>query len=191
MNRIAEFLFEAGMLKRTPRSGWQFLGSGRESVADHVFRTTVIAFSLSRIHQGVDTDRVVRMVLFHDLPEARIGDLNYMNQKYVQADEERATRDMTDGLPFGAEVRDLVAEFRAQETEESVLARDADQLDFIMELKTHLDAGHGEARDWLHFAVQRLQTEAARQLADEILETDSSSWWFDKKSDWWVRGGKV
>ena len=33
MKRIANFLFEAGMLKRTPRTGFQFLGSGAESVA--------------------------------------------------------------------------------------------------------------------------------------------------------------
>ena len=191
MSRIAEFLFEAGMLKRTPRSGWQFLGSGGESVADHVFRTAVIAFALSRVHKEVDTDRVIRMVLFHDLPEGRTGDLNYMNQKYVKADEKLATEDMTDGLPFGAEVRELVAEFRAQETEEAVLARDADQLDFIMELKTQLDGGNDEARDWLRFALQRLRTEVARQLADEVLKTESSSWWFDKRSDWWIKGGKV
>ena len=191
MHRIAEFLFEAGMLKRTPRSGWQFLGRGRESVADHAYRTAVIAFALARLDGGVDTDRVIRMVLFHDLPEARTGDLNYMNQKYVQVDEERAARDLAAGLPFGPEVLALVQEFRAQETREAILARDADQLDFILELKTHLDAGNGEARDWLPFAVQRLSTEAARELVTTILETDSSSWWFDKESQWWVRGGKV
>ena len=32
--------------------------------------------------------------LAHDLPEARTGDLNYMNQKYVQVDESRAAEDM-------------------------------------------------------------------------------------------------
>ena len=42
MDRIVEFLFEVGMLKRTPRSGWQFLGSGSESVAEHAFRTAWI-----------------------------------------------------------------------------------------------------------------------------------------------------
>jgi len=37
MDSIADFLFEVGMLSRTPRSGYQFLGSGRESVAEHIF----------------------------------------------------------------------------------------------------------------------------------------------------------
>jgi len=33
MKDIANFLFEVGMLQKTPRSGYQFLGSGCESVA--------------------------------------------------------------------------------------------------------------------------------------------------------------
>ena len=39
MKNLANFLFEVGMLKRTPRTGFQFLGSGAESVAEHSFRT--------------------------------------------------------------------------------------------------------------------------------------------------------
>jgi hypothetical protein len=30
----------------------------------------------------------------------------------------------------------------------------------------------------------------ARQLADRILASHSHDWWFDRQSDWWVRGGK-
>ncbi|MGQ9796492.1 MAG: hypothetical protein ACUVR9_08850, partial [Desulfosoma sp.] len=38
LRAVAHFFFEMGMLKRTARSGFQFLGSGKESVADHSFR---------------------------------------------------------------------------------------------------------------------------------------------------------
>ncbi len=112
MDRIVEFLFEVGMLKRTPRSGWQFLGTGSESVAEHVFRTAMIGFVLARLDGKVDADKMLRMALAHDLPETRTGDLNYVNQKYVAADETRAADDMTRGLPFGDELRELMAEYR-------------------------------------------------------------------------------
>ena len=108
MDRIVEFLFEVGMLKRTPRSGWQFLDGGSESVAEHVYRTTMVAYVLARLEGTVDTERVLRLALIHDLPEARTGDLNYVNQKYVTADETRAADDMTRGLPFGDELRERV-----------------------------------------------------------------------------------
>jgi putative hydrolase of HD superfamily len=191
MDRIANFLFEMGMLKRTPRTGWQFLGSGEESVAEHVFRATMIAYVLARLSGEADADRVVRMALFHDLSESRTGDLNYMNQKYVQADEARATRDMVQGLPFGEEIEALAAEFRAQATAEAVLVKDADNLEMLLQLKEHQDVGNRNAEEWIPFTLRRLKTDAARDLALRILEGDSSAWWFDKDSEWWVRGGKV
>jgi putative hydrolase of HD superfamily len=191
LDRIANFLFETGMLKRTPRTGWQFLGSGGETVAEHTFRTALIAYTLSRLAGDVDSDRAVRMALFHDLPEARTGDLNYMNQKYVQADEARAVDDLTRGLPFGGEIAELLAEFRAQSTPEAILVRDADHLEMLLQLKECLDVGNRNAEEWIPISLRRLRTDAARDLAQRILEGDSSAWWFDKASDWWVKGGKT
>jgi putative hydrolase of HD superfamily len=190
LDRIVEFLFEVGMLKRTPRSGWQFLGAGSESVAEHVFRVVMIAFVLARMEDNVDADRVMRLALVHDLPETRTGDLNYVNQKYVSADEERAARDLSAGLPFGDELSELMREYREEKTAESVIAHDADQLEMLLELKEHLDNNVAGASDWTPHVLKRLRTENAKQLAQCILEGDPDSWWFDRDSRWWVRGGK-
>jgi len=190
VDRIAEFLFEVGMLKRTPRSGWQFLGTGSESVAEHVYRTTMIAFVLGRLDGRVDTEKVLRLALAHDLPEARTGDLNYVNQKYVTADEAKAADDMTRGLPFGEELRELMAEYRDETSPEAILVHDADQLEMLLELKEELDSGCQAADDWTPFVLRRLRTDAAKDLAEKILAGNSASWWFDRDSEWWVRGGK-
>lgn len=190
MKNIANFLFETGMLKRTPRTGFQFLGSGAESVAEHIFRTACIGFALGRLSNGIDVDRLVKMCLFHDLPEARTGDLNYVNKKYVDAKEEKAINDLAETVPFGAEIKELILEFMEGKTEEAKLARDADQLEFILALKEYKDIGNAYADEWLAFSLKRLQTDAARQLAQTILETDSSLWWFSDKGDWWIKGGK-
>ncbi len=190
MDRIVDFLFEAGMLKRTPRSGWQFLpGAEPENVAGHAFRTAVIAFVLARLDGAVDRARTVEMALLHDLAEARTGDLNYLNQRYVRVDEAAAAADLAGGLPCGPEVEGLLAEFRAQETAEAVLARDADHLELLLRLKEQLDAGHKAARDWIPFNLQRLKTPLGRQLAERVVARDSSAWWFDRGDAWWVDGG--
>jgi putative hydrolase of HD superfamily len=94
MKNIANFLFEAGMLKRTPRTGFQFLGSGAESVAEHIFRTSMIGYTLAQLDEEADAGRVVLLCLFHDIPEARTGDLNYVNKKYVKVDERKAVEDL-------------------------------------------------------------------------------------------------
>ena len=43
MENIARLLFEAKMLKDIPRSGYHFLGVGKESGAEHSFMTTIVA----------------------------------------------------------------------------------------------------------------------------------------------------
>jgi putative hydrolase of HD superfamily len=190
VDRIVDFLFEVGMLKRTPRSGWQFLGAGSESVAEHVFRATMIAFVLARMDNTVDADKVMRLALVHDLPETRTGDLNYVNQKYVAADEGRAADDMTRDLPFADELRELLKEYREERSPEARLAHDADQIEMLLQLKEHVDSGRPSAGDWTPFVERRLHTETAKILAKRILDGDSASWWFDRDSEWWVRGGK-
>jgi putative hydrolase of HD superfamily len=188
---IADFLFEVGMLKRTPRSGFQFLGSGGETVAEHSLRCAVIGYTLAKMNGNISTDRVALMCLFHDLVEARTGDLNYVNKRYVVADEESALKDMTVGLPFGDEIRDYTREFNEKQSTEALYANDADQLEMILELKELGDLGNRYAGEWITAAVKRLRTEDGKRLARSILNTDFSAWWFkEKDDDWWVHAGK-
>ena len=190
MKRIVEFLFEIGMLKRSPRTGYQFLGTGGESVADHSFRTAVIGYVLASMEPDADSSKVLLMCLVHDFPEARTGDHNYVNKKYVTVDEEKAIRDQVKGLKFGTDIIDLSHEFNVSDTFEARLSKDADQLDLILELKEQLDLGNPHAKEWLSFAVKRLLTESGRKLAQEILVSERDSWWFDKNTDWWVNGSQ-
>ena len=176
------------MLKRTPRSGFQFLGTGAESVAEHIFRTSYIGYTLGKLTKNVNVDRLIKMCLFHDLPEARTGDLNYVNKKYVDAHENKAVEDLARTLPFGSEIQELILEFIEGKTVEAKLARDADQLEMILALKEYKDVGNSYADEWLEFSLKRLQTDTARELSKVILETDSSLWWFSDKGDWWVSG---
>lgn len=176
------------MLKRTPRSGYQFLGTGAESVAEHIFRTVYIGFVLGYLSEGIDKGRLLKLCLFHDLPEARTGDLNYVNKKYVKVDGEKTLKELTEQLPFGGELHALITEFEERKTPESRLARDADQLEMILALKECKDLGSKYADEWLDFALKRLETDEAKRLASVILETDSSLWWFSDKSDWWIKG---
>jgi len=187
LRRITHFLFEVGMLKKTPRSGYKFLGSGGESVADHSFRTAVIGYVLSHI-AGIEPYKVTLMCLFHDLPETRTGDQNYMNKKYVTADENQALLDQVKYLHFGGEIKALIEEFQEGKSKEAMLAKDADQLDLMLELKVQLDLGNRQAKDWLLFAQKRLKTKEACLLADTILNMEWTEWWFDKDSLWWVNG---
>lgn len=179
MKNIAALLFEANILKNIPRSGYHFLGAGKESVAEHSFCTTFIAYVMSKMKPEADSLRLISMCLVHDLPEARVGDQNYVQKNYVTVDEEKAVADATRNLPFGASLRDLIREFNEQETEESKMAYDADQLSFILNLKSIADVGHKSPEQWLPYVQQRLKTEIGKELAEEIMATTWDAWWMD------------
>lgn len=188
MKNIVNFLFEIGILKKTPRSGYQFLGTGNESVAEHSFRVAVIAYLLAKNEPKADMQKVVLMSLFHDFHEARTGDHNYVNKRYVTVNENKAVNDLARKLSFGQEIVSLIDEFNSRETLEAQLSQDADQLDFILELKRQQDLGNISAAEWLKYSAKRLITDFAKTLADEIVTTDSSDWWFKKKEELWVNG---
>ncbi len=177
LKRIADFLFEAGMLAKLPRTGFAFLGSGEQSIAEHTYRTAVVGYVLAKL-EGADPAKVLMMCLFHDLPETRTSDLNNVSKRYTRADEARALEDQTRGLPFEQEVRALVEEFKAQRSKEAQLARDADQLELLLMLKEQLDLGNKKAEKWIPYVLPRLQSGTAQRLARAILEADSDGWWF-------------
>lgn len=188
MKALARFMFEAGMLKKMRRTGYPFLGSGGESVADHCFRASLLGYHLALLDPALDAGRVALMLLHHDLAETRTNDLNYVHKRYAQADEERARRDQLKDLPpdIVARVNQLTEEFEARVSPESLLAHDADQLDLLVELKEQQDLGNPYAKHWIHYALKRLATPSARELAEAILGTDWTEWWFEKREDWWV-----
>jgi len=183
MKAIANLLFEARILKEIPRSGFHFLGSGRESVAEHSFLTTFVGYVLSQIEPAADPLKIVQMCLIHDLSEARTGDLNYVQKKYVSSDEAKAVAEVTARVPFGPAMGRLFDAFRHGETLEARLAHDADQLALILELKALCDTGYHGPETWLPHVVARLQTEAGKDLAEEILKTASDAWWFEEKGN--------
>lgn len=188
---IVNFLFEVGMLSKTPRSGFHFLGSGQQSVAEHTNRTVYIGYVLSIMNGAADNAKVMKMCLLHDLIEARTSDLNYVHQKYAEADEYKALEDLVNTLPFGKDIESTLLEYSERKSIESTLAKDADNLEWILSLKEETDTGNTRAQDWIPSAVKRLKTTEAKELAKTIIKTNSDEWWFANKEDeWWINRSK-
>jgi len=177
MKDIANLLFEAKMLKETPRSGYHFLGAGKESVAEHSFMITFIAYIMTQMMPEINALKLITMCLLHDLPEARISDLNYVHKKYVTPHEDKAVEEFTKRIPFGIGMTELIKEFNAGISAEAKLANDADQLALILELKSLLDVGYAPPKKWLPSVISRLKTDTGKEIADGIMETESDEWW--------------
>ena len=177
--RLCDFLFEAGMLRKTPRSGYQFLGTGRENVAEHSYRTCMVGIILSEM-AGMDDlsqNRVLRICLFHDFHEARTGDLNYVNKRYASLDEQGALTDALKDTGMNSLFMPLWEEFELQKTPEARIARDADQIDLMLNLREEEERGNPEASRWLDAAMARLVTTEGKILASAIRAHNHTNWW--------------
>ncbi len=181
MKAALDFFAEAGLLKKIKRSGWWVAGiKDPESVADHSFRTAVIGFYLAYL-EGLDPLRVMAMTLFNDIHEARINDLHKMGHYYIDFKdaEKKVFRDQVRTLD--ARVKKELSRFReeydTQETPESLLARDADILECLIQAKEYHDDGHAGAKLFFAKAPTYLKTKSARALWKEIKTWDSNEWW--------------
>ncbi len=190
MKRVARFIFEAAMLKRTWRTGYAFLGTGRESTAAHSFSTAFIAMLLGSMVPEADSNRLVLMALIHDLPEARTGDANAVHKLYVKRDEARAFRDAVEGLKCAGELLELYREYEEGRSLEARLARDADQIDMLISLKEQVDCGNPDAASWIPFVEKRLVTPEAKRLSASIRDTHWAAWWMESFDDSGYKGKK-
>ncbi|MCB1111597.1 MAG: HD domain-containing protein [Chlamydiales bacterium] len=190
MKEIVNLLNEAGMLARIPRSGFAFLGSGKQSVAEHTYRMTIVAFALAKLNkEPVDMHRLTMICLFHDLAEARTGDLNYVNKKYVTANESAVLKELREESPFGSEICAWIDEYNDRATTEAKIAHDADQIELLLVLKEQMDIGNSRAQGWFDKTVQRLTTPQAKAVAETIRATPGDAWWLkDLDHLHWVDG---
>lgn len=187
LTRLTDFLNECGMLRKTPRTGYQFLGTGSEDVAQHSFRTAVIGHVLA-LMADADVARTTYMCLFHDLHEARTSDFNYVNRIYNKSERTSALEHATEGTGLEEPILGYWKELEDADSLEAKLAQDADQLDFILNLKEEADLGNKYAQQWLESAVQRVRTKWGIELAQTIAKTDHKDWWYlGPDPTWWTR----
>lgn len=183
LNRLVNFFFETGILQNLNRSGNIFLGSGKQTVASHVFRVAIIGYVLSKI-VNANSHKVLLMCLFHDIEETRTGDLNYLQQMYVKSDDEKALKDLLNGLPIKDEIETILIEYAKLETLEAKIAKDADTLELILFLKEQLDKGNSQAQNWIDSAKKRLITGIAKELCIAIENENYYNWWYNMRDDW-------
>lgn len=181
MEEIAKYIFEAGMLKRTARSGWWAEKVQHpESVADHCFRTAIVAFVLARMegHPEETARRLCTAAVFHDMHEARLGDMNKITQWYINLKEyeDRVEEDQVKGMSkeLGKSILSALDDLS---DEEKKILKDADYLECAFQAKEYFDIGHKGAASWLDSIEGRLQTKSAKKLMTQVKKQDSNSWW--------------
>jgi len=173
------FVFEAGVLKSAKRTGWWFTGiKDPESIADHSFRTAIIGTVLAAM-EGADPGRVALLCVLHDTQETRITDIPHIGRRYLNAaSNETITADQVSAAP--ANVRDIitaaVAEYEAGQTQEAVVARDADKLECLVQAVEYRHQGNTGTQRWIDSCQAALKTASAHRLAAAALAGQPLGW---------------
>jgi putative hydrolase of HD superfamily len=176
---FSRFFYELGMLRRVQREGWKLLGITQpESVSEHSLRAAQIAYVLACLEKHESPETVCTMLVFHDIGECRIGDVQKVANRYVDYDERSAVTDQLRPLgEIGEHILHVWDEIELQHSEIGVIAKDADLLELAITACEYEKQGFTAAEDWLQKTKKRLKTSSAKKLFESMIRTDPMSWW--------------
>lgn len=144
---LAELCGEIAVLKRMPRTGWLQRGvAAPESVADHSFGVALLALAVAGFYPEIDRGRLLALAVAHDAGEALLTDLPLTAQRLIgrdlkQAAERQAAELLLGGLPGGADLVGLWAEYASGATREARLVKALDRVELLAQALAYEQAG--------------------------------------------------
>ncbi|MBR6307924.1 MAG: HD domain-containing protein [Lachnospiraceae bacterium] len=134
INKYLEVLHTITKLKDTTRHCYT-PGGRHESVAEHSWRITMMAFFLRDEFPDADMDKVIKMCLIHDIGEVFTGDIpSFDKSKADESKEENLLTDWVNSLPepYKTEMTALYAEMDARVTTEARIYKALDNLEAVI-----------------------------------------------------------
>lgn len=186
LSRDLEFMYEVGCLRHIQRTWKQFLNPDFENLSEHLLRVIWISLILAKYEKNVDTDKLMKMALVHDLSESRSVDSHYVSRQYVDRHEHEAITDTLDGTSVQDEFLQIWEEYEKRECIEAKIVKDADSLDVDLELKEQEFRGLRLGEDTLEgrkfVAQSKLYTEAAKHFWELIQTSNPNDWHLQGKN---------
>ena len=192
-DRIAQqldFLIEADRLKSVLRGTTLHDGTRRENSAEHSWHIMLYALTMAEhANRPVNIDRVLRMLLLHDIVEIDAGDapIHGNHDTAEMAAKEQAAADRLFGLlPSDQQqaYRALWEEFEAAETDDAIFAKSIDRVQPVI---SNLESG---GASWIDYNVTREQLET--RVAGKVKRGAPALWealrlrieaWFTARPD--------
>jgi putative hydrolase of HD superfamily len=168
---IIEAYFEFNHLKHLYRQGWLNHGiepKSCESVAEHSFCVALLALFLAdEYHLKLDTTKVIRMALIHDLGEVYAGDFTpkdaiEQNQKYQL--EKESILQVLNKLPHGLEWIALWEDYEKGESPESQFVHQLDRLEMALQASVYEHLGLANLSVFFESANQALSAQQLKSI---------------------------
>ena len=164
-------------LKNIPRQGWKdkLDMDYVESVADHSYSTAMMSMVLSDL-EDLDTEKIIKMALLHDLAESVIGDITPDKIKAERKInmENKAMIQILENLPSNISQQYIVLwdDFQKNSSKEANLLHEIDKLEMAFQAKFYLDEGISKEklRSFFKTANNEIRNKQLRDILSSILE---------------------
>lgn len=185
IKNLLQFYLLATELKDKIRSGWKVWNIDRqrvESVAEHIYGTCILAIAIdSEFNLNIDINKVVMMLVLHEIEEVKIGDLTPLDK--VTQEEKReigrqAVQEILDTLSKKVEYIELIEEFENMQTKESLFAKMCDKLEADIQCKLYCEENAidiNNSRNAPLLKDERINTllrKGEKTIADLFIEND-------------------
>ena len=184
------FYLLATKLKYKIRSGWDskhwnVTNERIESIAEHVYGTSILAISLKYgCNLDVDMEKVLKMLAIHEIGEVLIGDItpyDNVTQEEKEKIEHKAMMDVLGEIGGKEELFSLLLEFDRHDTKESKFAYLCDKLEADIQAKVYQDRGEQRSLNdqgnniVMNFSkIQEIINNGAETVFDVWYESDKS-----------------
>ena len=179
-------IFEA--MKRNTRHSW--LSDGRhESIAEHSWRLSLMAYFLKDEFPEADIDKVIKMCIFHDIGEAFTGDIPaFLKTSEDEKTEEKTVEKFIAALPeeYRNELIPLFEEMNKLETLEAKIYKALDKMETLIQhneadistwlpLEYELNLIYGESEtafsEYMKELKKAVNEESMRKIKEEKVQT--------------------
>lgn len=161
-----------------------FSGGNVSSIADHLSTCVLIGRALGNLAKTagktVNTPLLDSLLLWHDAPETRYGDIGRDARKYVLINENKARVDEFGTLPFGEEIITIIEKFESGgENQEVKFAKDADALYVVITIKEFLQKGIriNNPDQRIEKTLKRLSTDEGFALGKTLAQATPEDVW--------------
>lgn len=148
---ILNFFKTAANLKNISRQGWidKLSLDSSESVADHSYSMAIMSMVISDL-ENYNSEKILKMVLLHDLAESKIGDYtpDQISKEKKKELENKAFFEIVMDLPESIRTQYLKIwqEYQENNSPESKIVHQIDRLEMVLQAKLYQKEGHPEEK---------------------------------------------
>ncbi len=174
---IEDFFQKVLELKNVPRQGWkEKLGiNNPESVAEHSYSTSVMSMIISDL-EGLNSEKIIKMALLHDLAESIIGDITpdqiTKNEKINK--ENHAMKQILKNLPnkIAEPYFEIWNEYQENSSQEAKLIHDIDKLEMAFQAKFYQNNGISKEKlqTFFNTAKKKIKNKNLRNILSNFIE---------------------